>query len=135
MIDAQFSLPWTVATALVKGRVTLEDFTKTAIRKEDVLEVARKVTGQLEPKFNRRGVGPSRVTIRLANGSEYTEYVEFCLGSIENPMAFSDCVKKFKECFPYSIKPISATTADDIIELIRNLERLGDATQIIKLLG
>ena len=135
MIDAQFSLPWTVATALVKGKVTLEDFTKTAIQREDVLEVSRKVIGQLDPKFNRRGVGPNRVAIRLANGSEYTEYVEFCLGSVEKPMTFSDCVKKFKECYPYSIQPISATTADNIIELTRYLEQLEDATQIVKLLG
>jgi 2-methylcitrate dehydratase PrpD len=134
MIDAQFSLPWTVATALVKGKVTLEDFTKTAIRRADVLEVARKVTCQLDKNLNRRGVGPSRVTIRLTNGSEYSEYVEFCLGSIENPMTFSDCAKKFKECYPYSIRPISTATADNIIELTRNLELLEDANQIIKLL-
>jgi len=135
MIDAQFSLPWTVATALVKGKVTLQDFTKTAIQREDVLEVARKVTGQLQPEYNRRGVGPGKITIRLADGYEYTEYVEFCLGSVENPMTFSDCVKKFRECYPYSIQPISATTADNIIELTRYLERLEDATQIVKLLG
>jgi 2-methylcitrate dehydratase PrpD len=135
MVDAQFSLPWTVATALVKGKVTLEDFTKTAIKKEDVLQVARKVSGRLDPKLNRRGVGPSRVTIKLNNGSEYTEYVEFCLGSVENPMTFDDCVKKFKECYPYSTRPISAAAADNIIELIRNLEKLDDATRIIKLVG
>jgi 2-methylcitrate dehydratase PrpD len=135
MIDAQFSLPWTVATAMVKGKVTLEDFTLTAIRREDVLQVSRKVIGQLDPKLTRRGVGPCRVTVRLANGSEYAESVEFCLGSVENPMTFSDCVKKFKECYPYSIKPISATAADNIIELIQYLNQLEDATRIIKLLG
>jgi 2-methylcitrate dehydratase PrpD len=135
IIDAQFSLPWIVATALVKGKVTLEDFTKSAIQREDILEVSRKVIGQLDSKLNRRGVGPSSVTVRLSDGSEYTEYVEFCLGSIENPMTFGDCIKKFNECYPHSIKPISATTADKIIELTRHLERLEDATQIVKLLG
>ncbi|MBN1904781.1 MAG: MmgE/PrpD family protein [Deltaproteobacteria bacterium] len=52
MIDAQFSLPWTVATALVKGRVILENFTIAVIRKKEVLEVARKVTGRLDPEFS-----------------------------------------------------------------------------------
>ena len=135
VIDAQFSLPWTVATALVKGNVTLEDFTMTAIRKEEVLEVSRKVRGRLEPEFNKRGVGPSSVTIKLTTGHEYTHYVGFCLGSVENPMTFDDCVRKFKECYPYSIRPISAATADNVIELVQHLERLKDATQIIKLLG
>jgi 2-methylcitrate dehydratase PrpD len=135
VIEAQFSLPWIVATALVKGKVTLEDFTMTAIRKEEILEVARKVTGMLEPEFNRRGVGPGSVTIKLTTGQEYTHYVEFCLGSVENPMTFDDCVRKFKECYPYSIRPISAATADKIIDLVQHLERLKDATQIIRLLG
>ena len=134
-IDAQFSLPWIVATALVKGKVTLEDFTQASIHCEDVLEVSRKVFGHLDPGLTRRGVGPSRVTIRLTDGSEYTENVEFCLGSIENPMVFNDSIQKFKECYPHSIKPISAATADNIIELIRHLEQLEDATQIIRLLG
>lgn len=135
VIDAQFSLPWAVATALVKGKVTLEDFNLAAIRKEEVLEVSRKVTGQLEPEFNRRGVGPCRVTIRLTTGHEYTQYVEFGLGSVENPMNFDDCARKFRECYPYSIRPISATTADNIIEMAQHLERLKDVTQIIRLLG
>jgi 2-methylcitrate dehydratase PrpD len=135
MIDAQFSLPWTVATALVKGKVTLEDFTVTALRNEEVLKVSRKVTGRLEPEFNRRGVGPGSVTIKLTTGHEYTQYVEFGLGSVENPMTFDDCVRKFKECYPYSIRPVSAATADNIIELVRHLEQLKDAAQIIRLLG
>jgi 2-methylcitrate dehydratase PrpD len=135
MVDAQFSIPWTVATALVKGKVTLEDFTETAIRRKDVLEVARKVTGQLEPEFNRRGVGPGKVTIKMADGSEFSEYVEFCLGSVENPMSFSDCERKFRECYPYSIRPISAAAAEKVIELTWKLEQLDDAAQIIKLLG
>jgi 2-methylcitrate dehydratase PrpD len=135
MIDAQFSLPWILATALVKGKVSLEDFTKEAIQREDILKVSRKVTGRLDSSLTRRGVGPSRVAIRLADGSELKEYVEFCLGSIENPMTFNDCIKKFKECYPRSIKPISDATADNIIESIRGLELLEDATQIVKILG
>ena len=135
VIDAQFSLPWTVATALVKGKVTLEDFTMTAIQKEEVLEVSRKVTGRLEPEFSTRNVGPSSVTIKLNTGQEYTQCVEFGPGSVENPMTFDDCVRKFRECYPYSTCPVSAATADNIIELVRNLEQLEDAAQIIRLLG
>jgi 2-methylcitrate dehydratase PrpD len=135
MVDAQFSIPWTVATAFVKSNITLEDFTETAIHREDVLEIARKVTGQLEPEFNRRGVGPGKVTIRLNNGSEYTKYVEFCLGSVENPMNFSSCAKKFRECLPYSNRAIPSSIAEKVIELTQNLEQLKDATRIIKLLG
>jgi 2-methylcitrate dehydratase PrpD len=135
MIDAQFSLPWIAATALVKGRVTLDDFTLPALQRKDVLGISHKISVQLDSRLTRRGVGPARVAVRLVDGAEYTESVKFCLGSIENPMTFTDSIKKFKECCPHSLKPITAETAGKIVELTRDLEQLEDATQIIKLLG
>jgi 2-methylcitrate dehydratase PrpD len=135
IVDAQFSLPWAVATALVKDKVTLEDFTEKAIKNEEVLQVSRKVTGYLEPGLNRHGVGPSRVMIRMKDGAEYTEHVEFCLGSVERPTTFDDSVRKFRECYPLSRKPLSNAAADEIIDQITHLEQLGDATEIIRKLG
>ena len=135
IVDAQFSLPWAVATALVKNKVTLEDFTEKAIKNEEVLRVSRKVTGYLEPALNRHGVGPSRVTIKMKNGNEYTEHVEFCLGSVQRPTTFADSVRKFRECYPLSRKPLSEALANQIIDRVTHLEDLEDATEIIRSLG
>jgi 2-methylcitrate dehydratase PrpD len=135
IVDAQFSVPWTVATALVKGKVSLEDFTEEAIKREDVLKISQKVTGELDTRMNRHGVGPGRVTILMEDGAEYTEEVEHCLGSIERPMTFEDCAAKFREGAARSIKPLPGDTADKVIELVGQLERLSDATEIVRLLG
>jgi 2-methylcitrate dehydratase PrpD len=43
----------------------------------------------------------------MKNGKEYTEEVEYCLGSIEKPMTFDDCARKFRKCAVYSIKPFT----------------------------
>jgi 2-methylcitrate dehydratase PrpD len=134
-IDAQFSVPWAIATALVKGRVSLEDFTRAAIKNEDVLRISRKVTGVLDPALNRHGVGPGRVKILMKDGTEYSEEVEHCLGSVERPMTFDDCAVKFRECAAGSIKPLPAATIDKVIDMIGQLEKLDDATEIIRLLG
>ena len=134
-VDAQFSVPWAIATALVKGRVNVEDFTEEAIRKEDVLRISRKVTSVLDPKLSRHGVGPGRVKITMQDGTEYTEEVEHCLGSIEKPMTFEDCAAKFRECAAGSIKPLADDTVAMVVELIGRLDRLDDATEIIRLLG
>jgi 2-methylcitrate dehydratase PrpD len=135
IIDAQFSVPWVVATALVRGRVTVDDFTDEAIKRRDVLEVARKVTGRLEPAMDRHGVGPGGVIITMEDGTEYREEVEHCLGSVERPMTFEDCTKKFRECAACSMKPLPADTVDKVIEMVGKLEKLDDATEIIRLLG
>jgi 2-methylcitrate dehydratase PrpD len=135
IVDAQFSVPWTVATALVKGKVTLEDFTPAAIQKKEILAVSGKVTGYLVEEMSRHGVGPGKVTLIMRDGREYSELVEHCLGSVERPMTFDDCAAKFRECSQSSIKPLSAAKIDEVIDLIANLEKLPDATRVIQIVG
>jgi len=133
--DAQFSVPWVVATALVRGKVTVDDFTDDAIKRQEILKLAQKVTARLDPAMNRHGVGPGGIIITMADGTEYTEEVEHCLGSVERPMTFEDCAVKFRECASCSIKPLPADTVDRVIEMVGRLEKLDDATEIIRLLG
>ena len=135
IVDAQFSVPWAVATALVEGKVSLDDFTDEAIKKEDVLEISKKVSGILDDSLTRHGVGPGRVTITTKTGNEYTEDVEYCLGTVERNMKFDDCARKFRECSSYSQKGLSKETVEKIIESVTKLERLDDATEILRLLG
>jgi 2-methylcitrate dehydratase PrpD len=135
IIDAQFSTPWTVATALVKGKVTVDDFTNEALKNIEILKLAKKINTRLEPSMDRHGVGPGGLTITMQDGSEYTEEVEHCLGSVERPMTFGDVVKKFRECAPSSIKPLSEDKVEKVIDIVGRLEQLNDATEIIRLLG
>jgi 2-methylcitrate dehydratase PrpD len=134
-VDAQFSVPWVVATALVKGRVTPEDFTVDAINNEDVRRVARKVRGILEPAMNRHGVGPGRLKIVMQDGTVYEEEIEHCLGSVARPMTFDDCAAKFREGAAVSLKTLPAETVEKVIEMVGRLEQQEDATEIIRLLG
>jgi 2-methylcitrate dehydratase PrpD len=135
IIDAQFSVPWVVAVALVKGKVTVDDFTDTAIKSPEILKIARKVSGKLAPEMNRHGVGPGGVTITLEDGKEYTDEVEHCLGSVERPMTFKDVTRKFRECAVCALKPLPTAKVEKMIELVDRLEKLADATEIIKLVG
>jgi 2-methylcitrate dehydratase PrpD len=134
-VDAQFSLPWAIAVALVSSKVGVDDFTEQAIRRADYLQISNKVTGILVPDMNRHGVGPGRVCIKLNDGTEYSELVEHCLGSIERPMTFDDCGAKFKQCAKTAAKTLSDQTSQKVIDITSNLEQLEEATEIIRLLG
>ncbi len=135
IVDAQFSVPWTVATALVKEKVTLHSFTPESIRNQEVIAVARKVSGVLEPSMNRHGVGPGRVTMKLKDGRVLVEEVEDFLGSINNPMSIAQCADKFRECAGFAVKPLSGTTVEKVIKLVANLEELDDVSEITSLLA
>ncbi len=133
-IDAQFSVPWVVATAVVKGKVTVDDFTDEAIKRQEILKTAQMVSGKLVPEMDRHGVGPGGVMIKMKGGEEYREEVEHCLGSGARPMSLQDITKKFWECATFSRKPLPAATIDKVIEMVGRLEKLDDATEIIRLL-
>jgi 2-methylcitrate dehydratase PrpD len=134
IIDAQFSVPWVVATAVVRGKVTIDAFTDEAIKRQEILDIAQKVSGRLVPEMDRHGVGPGGVIIKMKGGEEYREEVEHCLGSAERPMSLDDITKKFRECAAASLKPLPKQTIDKVIDMVGRLEKLDDATEIIRLL-
>jgi 2-methylcitrate dehydratase PrpD len=134
IIDAQFSVPWVVATALVNGAVTVSDFMDEAIKRQEILKIAEKVSGRLVPEMDRHGVGPGGIIIKMRDGAEYREEVAHCLGSVARPMNFEDVTKKFRECAVSSIKPLPAATIDKVIGMVGRLEKLDDAAEIIRLL-
>ncbi len=135
IIDAQFSVPYVVATALVKGKVTVDDFTVEAIKRPEILQIARGINTRLVPEMSRHGVGPGGVTLTMKDGTQYTEEVEHCLGSVARPMTFEDIIKKFRDCAPSSIKPLPDDEVEEVIEMVGEMEKLEDATEIIRRLG
>jgi 2-methylcitrate dehydratase PrpD len=135
IVDAQFSIPYTVATALVRGKVTPEDFTPGSIGREEIIRLAQRVSGELDEKMTRHGVSPGKVTVILEDGQEYSEYTEHCLGSVENPMSFKDCARKFRECSTGALTPLPQIKVEKVIELIAGMESLPDATEIIRAVG
>ncbi|MBI4333089.1 MAG: MmgE/PrpD family protein [Chloroflexi bacterium] len=80
IVDAQFSIPYTVATAIVRRGVYLDDFTEAAIRDSLTLEMARKVRPMVDPELGETGMGPSIVKIRTVDKLTYSERVDCVRG-------------------------------------------------------
>ena len=74
-VDAQFSIPWGVASAIVGRRVGLDDFTENAIKNREVLEVTQKMRVEVDNTLHRPGPEPTRVKVITKDGQD------FCKGS------------------------------------------------------
>ncbi len=129
-VDAQFSIPWGVASAIVGGSVGLDDFTDSAIRNPKVLEVTRRMRVEVDNSLHKPGPEPTRVTVKTSDGKAFAEVVEHPLGSLERPMSFEDCARKFKDC----AKSLDSRKAERIVQMVNELEQLDDAREIIGLL-
>ena len=129
-VDAQFSIPWGVASALVNRQVGLDDFTESAIRNRDILNVTQKIRVEVDNTLHRPGPEPTRVMVKTRDGKIFAKVVEHPLGSLERPMSFEDCARKFRDC----AKSLDAGRMEQVIELVGRLERLDDVQEIIRLL-
>lgn len=129
-VDAQFSIPWGVASALVGRSVGLEDFTSSAIRNREVLDVTQKMRVEVDNTLHKPGPEPTRVTVLTRDGKSFAKVVENPLGSLERPMSFDDCSRKFRDC----AKDLEKNRVERIVELVGELDRLDDALEIISLL-
>jgi 2-methylcitrate dehydratase PrpD len=129
-VDAQFSIPWGVASAIVGRRLGLDDFTDSAIKDREVLGLTQKMRVEVDNSLHKPGPEPTRVKVITRDGKAFAKVVENPLGSLERPMSFEDCARKFADC----AKILGAGRIDRIIQMVGQLERLEDTSELISLL-
>jgi 2-methylcitrate dehydratase PrpD len=134
VIDAKFSLPFAVATALVYKSVTLGHFTPQALLDQGVLDVAQKVTYEVIPKPNWSELKQGLVQIRTKHEEINSKMVEFTYGHPKNPISQEALVTKFMDCAAHSAKQISKEDLNKLVELILHLEDVGNVGQIVEYL-
>ncbi|MBI4334847.1 MAG: MmgE/PrpD family protein [Chloroflexi bacterium] len=135
IVDAQFSIPYTVATAIVKRGVFLGDFTPRSISDPVILEVAARVRPAIDPDLNGAGMGPCVVEVTTGHRKTYSQRVDYVIGHPRNPMSMEQCAEKFRECAAHSIKPVQADTVEEVIRMVAHLEDVEDAGRIMRLLA
>ncbi len=127
---AKFNLPFCVATALNFGHVDLDDFTNERLTHSEILRLMGAISIKGDPELTRLypQKWPTRVEIELTNGRRYSGYCEYPKGGPENPFSEKELIEKFnKLCADI----ITEDEKDRIIDLILNLEKVDDVTNIL----
>ena len=130
-VDAQFSIPYTVAVALTKGKVFLNDFTSDTVKKDSsLLELAKKIRVLIDPELSANDISYANMVIRMLQGESISFKVNTLKGSPLRPMTFEECADKFKQCLEYSHKSSLITNNEIITDFIFNLEKKKDVGEI-----
>lgn len=96
-VDAKFSLPYTIAVALVKNRTGVEEFREEVLGDPEVLALIDKISWELDPeaeKFYPKAY-PATVIATLKDGRTFQAHVDFPKGDPENPATLEEIVDKF----------------------------------------
>ncbi len=122
IVEAQFALPFLIATALVQGRIGIDevaDFGNPA-----VLAVAARIEG-------RDGTPPG-VTVGLADGRAVTAGVRTPLGAPQNPLSAAALEGKFADCARHAVRTVTEDGIAHAARTILNLEQVGDVREMLR---
>ncbi|RNM12178.1 MmgE/PrpD family protein [Nocardioides pocheonensis] len=134
--DAQYSLPYLVAVAAVRGGIDVSDFTEDALRNEDVLRTAAKVVPIPDPALNWHTELPlGRVRILTEDGRSVEAVGDRVPGSASAPLTWDALEAKFANCAAVAAAPPSSRDLRQLKSGIRELEGCADVGQLIRLVA
>jgi 2-methylcitrate dehydratase PrpD len=138
-IDGKYSIPFTSAVMMLRGNVKLRDYTEEGLRDSEVLALADRVSyrddcGDVLPMGGHSALSRPTVEIRMKNGRTYTRRPEGVPGDPSHPVNPGVLEAKFRDCVSFSARCIPGENVNRALELIRNLEDVADATEIVRLL-
>ena len=131
-VDAQFSLPWTIAVAICKNKTGPVQFTEKSLDDPEVLELAAKVTWELDPEAERvyPEYYPSTVVATLNDGREVTAHVDYPKGDPENPVSMDEIIAKFNMM---TEKFMDQGKRDTFVAKVKKLEAIADIDEVVEL--
>jgi 2-methylcitrate dehydratase PrpD len=97
IVDAQFSLPFGIAVALVKRRASLEEFSLPMLSEPLIQETMAKVDYVRDPALEKNypREWPAWARAMLKGGREVFAHVRFPKGDPENPLSWDELIAKY----------------------------------------
>jgi 2-methylcitrate dehydratase PrpD len=132
VIDAKFSIPFTLAVALVRGDVTLDDFNAETLHDPHVLALAGRVRSEECPDWGRDKAAAGALSLILRDGRVLSAAVEQALGHPDSPLSNALLLEKFITCCGHAARPIGAQAAADLAQQILSLENSQDCGSIFR---
>ena len=125
--EAQVSAQHSIAVSLLRGAAGLAEFSDAAVTDPAVLTLRARVVVERDAAMP---VGAASVAVETLDGAAFTARVERAKGSLERPLSDSDIEEKLRALSAYGCPGLAA---EPLIEAIWSLDRLDDASRVMRL--
>lgn len=113
--DAQFSIPYIVATALLRGSFGLQHLEDSALADPEVLALAQKVQYEVDPASPFPKYYSGEVIVTTNDGREIRHREEMNRGAADRPITNADIEKKFMGNAALAVSSSRAAQVRDLI--------------------
>jgi 2-methylcitrate dehydratase PrpD len=134
VVEAQFSIPYTVATAWIEVKLEIGHFTDGGLGRTDVLELASRVKPFVDEEIDRdwrRFVTPAKVIVRFRDGLTLERRVDYSKGHPRNPMTSREFAAKTVDCAAFAARPLAADAAERLTSTVTRLESVHDIAALV----
>lgn len=122
VVDAQFSMPFGAAVAILYGKATLDEYTLESINSARVRKLMKKIScvedPELEKEFPKKW--PAAVTLLTKDGKTYSSRIDYPKGDPENSLTWDELIDKFRNL----VSPVFfEVKQNEIIARVKSLEK------------
>lgn len=129
--DAIGSAAYGVAVALIRGRITLDDFQKEALSSREIRELADRVEIHEDRSISdAKTLVPQSVAVKIRAAGIRREVSSALPGSPQLPLSARELQEKFQACLSCSARPLAPEQAAAITQAVENLESLGSTREL-----
>jgi 2-methylcitrate dehydratase PrpD len=125
IVDAQFSMPFGAAVALLYRRAGLKEFHPSKIRSEEVRQMMKQVEYfvdlDLDKTFPKQWGATAEILTK--DGKRYFTKIEYPKGDPENPLSWEEMIEKFHDL---SSRVLTRGRRSKIVDQVRRLEEIRD---------
>lgn len=138
-VNAQFSIQYCVANALVRGIPKLQHFEESYVKDPKIMELINKIyvasfSGEKGSESLDKRATTTDMKVTTVKGDIFHRRVDIPRGFPGNPLPEDEHVVHFKDYLSYGTKPLSEKNTEKIISLVDTFDKIGDVRQLIPLL-
>ncbi|MBT8365911.1 MAG: MmgE/PrpD family protein [Deltaproteobacteria bacterium] len=125
VVDAQFSMPFGAAVAILHGKAALSEYSMENINSAQVKAIMDRIFCIEDPEIEKEypKKWSASVTILTKGGQEYSTRVDYPKGDPENPFTWEELIDKFRNL----VSPVFSTEKqNEIITKVKSLEKEND---------
>jgi 2-methylcitrate dehydratase PrpD len=133
-LEAKFSLPYTLAAALVDGVLPMSAFTDDMVMRPALQALLRKVQAR-EAEGDPVSVETPRfaeVTLTLTDGRKMQRRIQYPRGAAANPMTPDELDAKFRDCASLSLQE---NLVEQALQMLHEVDRLPDVRGLMAVLA
>jgi 2-methylcitrate dehydratase PrpD len=133
-VDAQFSIRYCVANALVRGGSKLAHFEAEAIGDPEVLRLIEKIEVVSDSALDERGHTALDMLVLTYDGRECLRKADLAPGFPGMPLSREEHLQRFRDCVAFAPRTPSDGRLGEIVAAVDGLEEMRDVRGLIALL-